>query len=150
MCGTCCMHLGDYIAVGEEIAPFTFNCESVSTGTPFTAVVDEDKRGLFLDEGWISQHPAACRFLRSRGEQVICTIHGTSPVQCRYYRCVVMRIYDRAGAFVGKVTGTLALHSDDPLLRDIWEAALGKTEGGSGDIEERLRRVLEAHGYRVE
>jgi len=144
------MHLGDYLAVGEELAPFTFACESVSTGTPFTAVVDEDKRELFLDRSWISRHPAACRFLRPRGDHVLCTIHGTSPVQCRFYRCVVMRIFDRGGVLIGKVTGTLALHSDDPALREIWESALAKLEEGSGDTEERLREVLEAHGYRVE
>jgi Fe-S-cluster containining protein len=150
MCGTCCMHLGDYIAVGRQVGPFTFECESVSTGTPFTAVVDEDKRELFLDRSWISQHPAACRFLRPWGEQILCTIHGTSPVQCRFYRCVVMRISDRGGTLLGKVTGTLALHSDDPALRRIWEQALGEIPEGTADTEERLQRVLEAHGYRVE
>jgi Fe-S-cluster containining protein len=149
MCGSCCMYLGDYIAVGEEIGPFTFSCESVSTGTPFTAVVDEDKRDLFLDGGWISRHPHACRFLRPRGDRVLCTIHATSPAQCRYYRCIVMRVFDRTGALIGTVRGTLALHSDDPALRVTWESALAGMEGGP-DIEERLRRVLEARGYRVE
>jgi Fe-S-cluster containining protein len=143
------MYLGDYIAVGEEIGPFTFACESVSTGTPFTAVVDEDKRDLFLDRGWISRHPHACRFLRPQGDRVLCTIHATSPAQCRYYRCIVMRVFDRAGALVGTVRGTLALHSDDPALRATWESALAGMEDGP-DIEERLRRVLEARGYRVE
>ncbi|MDD1660974.1 MAG: hypothetical protein LUQ49_00755 [Methanomicrobiales archaeon] len=150
MCGTCCMHLGDYIAIGQELAPFTFACESVSTGTPFTAVIDEDKRELFLDGSWISQYPAACRFLRPSGEHILCTIHKTSPVQCKFYRCVVMRIQERGGTLVGKVTGTLALHSDDPVLREIWEKALQEIPEGSPDTEERLRRVLEAHGYRVE
>jgi Fe-S-cluster containining protein len=150
MCGSCCMFLGDYLAVGEEIGPFTFACESVSTGTPFTAVVDGDKRELFLDRSWISQHPSACWFLRPRGGHILCTIHETSPAQCRFYRCVVMRVFDRGGSLLGTVRGTLALHSDDPALREIWESALAKIEEGSGDIEERLRQVLEAHGYRVE
>jgi Fe-S-cluster containining protein len=144
------MHLRDYIAIERQLGPFTFACESVSTGTPFTAVVDEDKRELFQDESWISWHPSACRFLRPRGEHILCTIHGTSPVQCSFYRCVVMRVFDRRGLVVGKVTGTLALHSEDPELREIWEKALADIPEGCADTEERLQRVLEARGYRVD
>jgi Fe-S-cluster containining protein len=143
------MHLGDYIVIERELAPFTFACESVSTGTPFTAVIDEDKRELFLDGSWISQHPAACRFLRPSGEHILCTIHQTSPIQCRFYRCVVMRIYDKGGAFVGKVTGTLALHSDDPVLREIRERTLAGIPEGTAGIEELLQRAFEARGYLV-
>jgi hypothetical protein len=61
-----------------------------------------------------------------------------------------MQIFDQGGFPVGKVTGTLALHSDDPVLREIWERALRRIPDGSGDIEGRLRKVLESHGYRVE
>ncbi len=57
-CGSCCMYLGDYIVIDEECGPFTFACSSVSTGTPFTAEVDADKRHLFLDRTWIDAHPA--------------------------------------------------------------------------------------------
>jgi Fe-S-cluster containining protein len=140
--------MGDYIAIDRQVGPFTFECESVSTGTPFLAVVDEDKRDIFLDTRWLEEHPDACRFLRPRGEHILCTIHGTSPVQCRFYRCVVMRIFDQDGFLVGKVTGTLALHSDDPVLREIWERAEREIPGGC-DIEGGLQKVLEDHGYRV-
>jgi len=150
MCGVCCMPMGDYIAIEQQIDPFTFACESVSTGTPFTATIDEDKRDLFTEKSWISQHPAACRFLRPRGGHIVCTIHDTSPVQCKFFRCVVMRISDRSGALIGRVTGTLALHSDNTVLREIWEKALEEIPEGAADAEERLQRVLEEHGYRVE
>jgi Fe-S-cluster containining protein len=150
MCGTCCMYLGDYIAIERQVGPYEFECESVSTGTPFTAIVDEDKREIFLDSTWLDEHPRACRFLRPSGEHMLCTIHGTSPAQCRFYRCVVMRVFDSQGVLIGKVTGTLALHSDNPELREIWEAALREIPEWSGDIEELLQEVLEGHGYRVE
>lgn len=150
MCGTCCMCMGDYIAIGRQVGPFTFECESVSTGTPFLAVVDEDKRDIFLDTGWLESHPAACRFLRPRDDHILCTIHGTSPAQCQFYRCEVLRVHDPGGVLIGKVTGTLALHSENPALRGIWESALREIPEGSPDIEERLQRVLEDHGYRVE
>jgi hypothetical protein len=149
MCGNCCMCMGDYLAIDRQVGPFSFACESVTTGTPFLAVVDEDKRELFLDTAWITEHPAACRFLRPRGEQIVCTIHGTSPVQCKFYRCVVMRIFDGRGALLGNVTGTLALHSEDRPLREIWETALREIPEWSGDIEERLQGILEKRGYRV-
>jgi hypothetical protein len=144
------MYLGDYIAVERQAGPFEFECESVSTGTPFLARVDDDKREIFKDTSWLNEHPTACRFLRPCGEQVLCTIHGTSPAQCKFYRCVVMRIFDIRGILIGKVTGTLTLHSDNSELREIWEAALREIPEGSGDIEERLQKVLESHGYRVE
>jgi Fe-S-cluster containining protein len=144
------MYLGDYIAIERQVGPFAFECESVSTGTPFRTRVDDDKREIFLDHAWLDEHPTACRFLRPRGEHILCTIHGTSPVQCRFYRCVVMRIFDPRGILVGKVTGTLALHSDNRDLRGIWEAALREIPEWSGDIESRLQKVLESHGYRVE
>ena len=150
MCGTCCMYLGDYIAIERQVGPFAFECESVSTGTPFRTRVDDDKREIFLDHAWLDEHPTACRFLRPRGEHILCTIHGTSPVQCRFYRCVVMRIFDPRGILVGKVTGTLALHSDNKELREIWEAALREIPEWSGDTEDRMQKVLESHGYRVE
>jgi hypothetical protein len=60
-----------------------------------------------------------------------------------------MRVFS-GGSLAGQVTGTLALHSDDPVLREIWERALRRIPDGSGDIEGRLRKVLESHGYRVE
>ena len=150
MCGACCMYLGDYIAIERQVGPYEFECESVSTGTPFLARVDDDKREIFKDTSWLNEHPTACRFLRPCGEQVLCTIHGTSPAQCKFYRCVVMRIFDTRGVLIGRVTGTLALHSEDREVREIWEAALREIPEGSGDIEERLQKVLESHGYRVE
>ncbi len=76
-------------------------------------------------------------------------IHGASPAQCRYYRCVVMRIYDRGGDLAGKVTGTLALHSEDPVLRETWERTLAGIPEGTAGIEELLQRAFEARGYRV-
>ncbi len=150
MCGTCCMQMGDYIVIGRQTGPFTFEGESVSTGTPFSALVDEDKRELFLDTGWIRDHPSACRFLRPAGDHVLCTIHETSPAQCRFYRCVVMRISRPDGTPAGTVTGTLALHSEDPVLRGIWEQALSGLPDVTGDSEDKLRRIVESHGYRVE
>ena len=83
------MYLGDYIVIEEQLGPFEFRCESVSTGTPFTATVDEDKRKVFSDFSFPKAHPHACRFLRPDGDLVRCTIHRDSPAQCKFYRCTV-------------------------------------------------------------
>jgi hypothetical protein len=120
-CGSCCMYLGDYIEIDRQVGPFEFECSSVSTGTPFYARVDEDKRELFLDTSWIKEHPSACRFLRPSGDRIVCTVHETSAAQCRFYRCVVFRVYSPEKKFLGTVTGTLALHTGDRELQSVWE-----------------------------
>nr|WP_292424605.1 YkgJ family cysteine cluster protein [Methanoregula sp.] len=149
-CGTCCMNLGDYIVIDHQIGQFEFACESVSTGTQFVARIDEDKRELFCDHTFPDEHPHACRFLRPDGNLLRCTIHGDSPAQCKFYRCVIMRITDPAGNPLGTVTGTFNLHSDDTVLRTIWEHAEKIIPESLLDAEERRREYLTAHGYQVE
>ena len=63
-CGSCCTYLGDYIVIDRQTGPFSFECESFSTGTPFIAEIDPDKRGIFTDQTFSDSHPSACRFLR--------------------------------------------------------------------------------------
>jgi Fe-S-cluster containining protein len=150
-CGTCCMYMGDYITIEHRIGPFEFACESVSTGTPFIARVDEDKREIFLDTTFPDEHPAACRFLRPEGDLIRCTIHESSPCQCKFYRCVVMKIFNKEGAPIGFVNGNLSLHSDDHDLKTAWEEARQKvTPGADNDAEMQLQHFLEGRGYRVE
>jgi Fe-S-cluster containining protein len=144
------MYLGDYLVIEHQTGPFTFACSLVSTGMQFTAEIDEDKRHLFSDYTFPALHPHACRFLRPDGDLVRCTIHRDSPAPCKFYRCVVMRVFDPAGKIAGTVTGTLALHSGDPALRAVWEDALRQIPETSPDAEERLQKYLEEKGYRVE
>ncbi len=149
-CGTCCMYLGDYIVIERQTGPFRFECESVSTGTPFTAEVDEDKREIFLDHSFPEHHPGACRFLRPDGDLVRCTIHRDSPAQCKFYRCVVMRVADSRGNPLGYITGTLALHADDPALRSVWDEVGRKRPKPDEEAEPWIAAFLEEKGYRVE
>ena len=149
-CGTCCMYMGDYIAIEYQIGPFEFACESVSTGTPFIARVDNDKREIFLDHSFPDAPPSACRFLRPDGNRIRCSIHKTSPCQCKFYRCVIMRIFDSQRDLKGTVTGTLSLHSDDPILRNVWETAAREIVSETLDREGQLQKYLEARGYWVE
>jgi Fe-S-cluster containining protein len=143
------MYLGDYIVIEEQTGPFSFACCSVSTGTPFFAEVDEDKRHLFSDHAWIDARPNACRFLRPDGDLIRCTIHRDSPPQCKFYRCVVMRILDASGDERGFITGTLALHSDDVALRTAYDEAMRGIRDSEPGAEERLREFLEKDGYRT-
>ncbi len=146
-CGKCCMYLGDYIVIEKQLGTFTFSCESVSTGTPFIAEVDMDKREIFSDFTFPEAHPSACRFLRPDGDLVRCTIHRDSPAQCKFYRCIVMKVFDQSGNQIGTVTGTLALHSDDAALRKIWEEAGRVIPDSDMDAEPHLRKFLENRGY---
>ena len=143
------MYLGDYIVIEYQLGPFTFAAESVSTGTPFIAEIDEDKRHLFVDHIFTDQHPAACRFLRPDGELCRCTIHRDSPVQCKFYRCVIMRVLDHQGTVIGTVRGTLGLHSDDPELQEVWDKMDRKRPKSDADAEPWIAAFLGEKGYRV-
>jgi hypothetical protein len=144
------MYMGDYIVIEHQIGPFEFACESVSTGTPFIARIDDDKHQLFLDHTFPDEHPTACRFLRPEGDLIRCVIHDSSPGQCKYYRCIVMRIFDSHGNLTGTVTGNLSLHSNDAVLRGLWEAEERRISQLSGDAEIWLQKYLEENGFRVE
>jgi hypothetical protein len=61
-----------------------------------------------------------------------------------------MRIFDSKKNLLGTVTGTLSLHSDDPLLRSVWETAERELSSEGADREEQLQKYLEARGYVVE
>lgn len=141
------MYMGDYIEIEHEVSPYEFECCSVSTGTPFFARVDEDKRELFLDKTWIRNHPSACRFLRPFGERIVCTIHQTSAAQCKFYRCVVFRVYSPERKFLGTVTGTLALHTMDKELQSAWEKGHRIIPWDSPDVESHIAAYLAGLGY---
>jgi Fe-S-cluster containining protein len=144
------MFLGDYIVIERQTGPFSFECESVSSGTPFTAEVDEDKRTIFMNFTFPDQHPAACRFLRPDGDQLRCTIHRDSPVQCKVYRCVVMRVTNAHGTLIGTVRGTLDLHSDNPDLRALWEEVVRRRPKDDSEAEPWIAGFLQEKGYRVD
>jgi len=149
-CGSCCMYLGDYIVIERQTGPFTFDCESVSTGTPFTAEVDEDKRTIFLDFSYPERNPTACPFLRPDGDLLRCTIHRDSPAQCKFYRCVVMQVSDSRGLLLGTVRGTLDLHSDDRGLRAVWVEIARRRPKADEEAELWIAAFLQENGYRVD
>jgi hypothetical protein len=61
-----------------------------------------------------------------------------------------MRIFDSKRDLKGTVTGTLSLHSDDPILRSVWEKAEREFSSEGAEREEELQKYLEARGYLVE
>jgi Fe-S-cluster containining protein len=144
------MYLGDYIVIEQQTGPYSFTCECVSTGTGFTAEIDEDKRTIFSDFSFPEKHPSACRFLRPDGDLLRCTIHRDSPGQCKFYRCVVMRISDASGNLIGTVRGTLSLHSDSPELRAAWEEVERKRPIADDEAERLIEAFLKEKGYTIE
>jgi hypothetical protein len=146
-CGSCCLYLGDYIVIERQTAPFEFIGCCVSTGTEFIAPIDGDKREIFSDQSWIREHPSACPFLRPSGDMIICTIHGSSPVQCKRYRCTAFRISSPIGEVIGRVTGELNLHTEDPGLRSAWGDLPLYFPWSQENSEDMIRRFLEERGY---
>jgi hypothetical protein len=150
ICGTCCMYLGDYIVIEKQTGQYTFDCCCVSTGTEFSAEVDLDKRNWFDDHTFSDQNPTACRFLRPLGEgRIGCTIHTDSPAQCKYYRCRIIDIFSQEGDQAGYITGTLALHSSDSLLRDTYNGIIADVSGPGEESEEYIKVELIKAGYQV-
>ncbi|MDD1676697.1 MAG: hypothetical protein LUQ40_03055, partial [Methanomicrobiales archaeon] len=125
--------MGECIGIEKHLGPFEFLCSAMATGTTFFARIDDDKRELYGDRTWIGAHPSACPFLRRVEDCGICTIHATSPVQCKAYRCTVLRILSPDGSIRGVITGTLALHTDDRALREEWERAQATIVWGTCD-----------------
>lgn len=149
-CGQCCMYLGDYIGIEEQIGPYSFSCSCVSTNTPFLAVIDDDKRNIFDDSDFIRSHQHACPFLRPAGDgRIVCTIHETSPAQCKIYRCVAVRIYSGERQ-VGYITGMGALHSADPALRALYDSWVDHLPELDDERDAWLSRYFREHGYRTE
>ncbi len=69
----------------------------------------------------VDQNPAASRFLPPYGDQLRCTIHRDSMLQCKFSRCVVMRVTDVHGTLMQMVRGAFNLNSDN---QNLW--ALGE------------------------
>ncbi|MDD1725041.1 MAG: hypothetical protein LUQ07_07925 [Methanospirillum sp.] len=145
------MFLGDYIVIEKQITPYHFSCSCVSTGTEFDAVVDPDKRDFFDNTEFPENHPHACRFLRpAGGDRIVCTIHETSPAQCKIYRCIILRIFRFERGQVGYITGTGALHTADPVLRGVFDEGMKKLPRDAGDPEAWIADYLSANGYQVQ
>jgi hypothetical protein len=79
----------------------------------------------------------------------VCTIHATSPVQCKAYRCRVLQVLGADGSVIGTVTGTLALHTEDLQLREEWARAQAVIAWGAPDFEAQITRYFRHRGYRV-
>lgn len=142
------MFLGDYIIIEQQTAADAYIACCVSTGTRFTAIIDQDKREIFSDRSWIDNHPTACPFLRPLQDRIVCTIHTTSPHQCKAYRCVLFHIMSEDGTIIGKVTGTLALHTDDDNLRAVWADIERRISKKPEEAEYQIKTCLEKRGYR--
>jgi len=144
------MYLGDYIVIDNRTGPYSFACSCVATNTLFEAVVDEDKQAFFNDLEFSRAHPHACPFLRPVGDgRIVCTIHETSPAQCKIYRCVAVRIFSGEKQ-VGYITGMGALHSDDPTLRSRYESCSFQIPERDHERDVWLSLYFEKHGYRIE
>ena len=53
------------------------------------------------------------------------------------------------GTMLGRVTGTLALHADDPKLRMVWEEIERRRPVSDDDAEEWIAAFLRDRGYLV-
>ncbi len=60
-----------------------------------------------------------------------------------------MRIFQEDGEEIGRITGTLAIHTDDEKLRGTWNDLRRANPGSGEQIETILKEQLTETGYRV-
>ena len=109
-----------------------------STGTPFTAIIDDDEPQILLDHTFaIAPLPTVLR--PDSGNLIQYTIMKHAPSSVKTI-CVIMRIFNSHGNLSGTVTGNLSLHSNDAVLRGLWEAEERRISHLSADEEIWLQK----------
>jgi hypothetical protein len=61
-----------------------------------------------------------------------------------------MRILGSTSEQAGTITGTLALHSEDPVLRAAYKEAMRDIRDTDPDAEERLQEFLINRGFKIQ
>jgi hypothetical protein len=61
-----------------------------------------------------------------------------------------MRVLSSTGEQVGTITGTLALHSEDPAIRAAYDDALRVIRDTDPEAEERLQEFLISRGFEIQ
>jgi SOS response regulatory protein OraA/RecX len=61
-----------------------------------------------------------------------------------------MRVLRSTGEPSGTITGTLALHSEDPVLRAAYKKAMRDIKDTDPDAEERLQEFLISRGFKIQ
>jgi hypothetical protein len=61
-----------------------------------------------------------------------------------------MRVLSSTGEQAGTITGTLALHSEDPALRAEYDEAMQGIRDTAPDAEELLQEFLIRRGFKIQ
>lgn len=107
----------------EEHAPYSFLVINEYTGERYEVSVTPSLYHLYDDRRVFAELPETCPFFRRNDEDGLwyCTIHFTRPDVCREYGCWRFLILDPEGRRAGRVMGIRHLHTENPLLRSVWD-----------------------------
>lgn len=142
------MGFGRYITINQTIGG-AYGCTLSLTKESFMATLDPGRFSLFKERSFLLENPHACPFLRKDGQRIICTIYQSRPRFCREYICHTGKVL-HDGEVLGVMKGRRDLQTEDPTLRELWNA-LKESYGGSGDPawKQAVQKALTDAGYEV-
>jgi Fe-S-cluster containining protein len=151
-CGRCCISLGRHISIERKLSSTSHYCRVAVTREVIPVTIHPEYRDLFLNPPPDSTDKSWCPYLRriSDGE-FVCTIYPNRPSICRNFSCYSMRILDREGVEVGRVSKGRDLKTNNAELSAKWESEvipLGASDGRSW--QRKILGILEKEGYTVE
>ncbi|KQC03607.1 MAG: hypothetical protein APR53_00850 [Methanoculleus sp. SDB] len=114
--------------------------------------MQREYRDLFAERDTTGEEEGWCPFLARSGDDktLVCIIYPDSTRFCRSFRCCVLRITDRKGAYVGSVKGRRDLVTSDRDLHGVWERVIAPKPGHSEkEWHEIVRKELDREGYNV-
>ncbi|HTY15755.1 MAG TPA: YkgJ family cysteine cluster protein [Methanoregulaceae archaeon] len=149
-CGACCVSLGNTIRIERKAGPRAYYCRDVISGN-LSLVHIEAPCVPFFQEARGREQGKGCAFLVRMPEEYACAVYQTRPLLCREFQCCRMRIYRPDGQVAGTVKGRRSLSSDDPGLRELWNAeiaALSTEHDGTWDLQ--VKKILQNAGFTVD
>jgi uncharacterized protein len=157
-CGKCCVSLGSIIKIERQLNDRDYYCRYNIDNSLFLAHVDQVFCDEIADEFANISIPAGpekkpCRFLRKnrQGDGTVCSIYSTRPYICRDFRCYHVLICNRDGKTCGSVRGKNTLHTEDAVLRNLWEEQVVAIAYGDTAVwKKKVADILAEHGYRAE
>jgi uncharacterized protein len=151
-CGACCVSLGNTIRIERKAGPRDYYCRDRISGNLSLVHIEAPYVPFFRETSHDERDPGkGCTFLVRTPEGCSCSVYQTRPLLCREFQCCRMRIYRPEGRAVGTVKGRRSLSTDDPGLRDLWNAEIaGLNIEHDGTWDLRVRDILEKAGFSVE
>lgn len=151
-CGECCSHLGLVFQIIEQRGDYAFLLRNQYTGATHQVSVSPGLYHLYDNRQIFEERPEACPLFRFNPDTGLyyCTVHLTRPDICREYGCWRFLITDGHGNRAGRIMGTRHLHTEDPGLRQLWDAEVALLHEDDDRIwDQKMCEIVRKAGFIV-